>query len=105
MKTRTATSSNQWWRCRGRTSTATVPDGVWNLLGHRFFVMRGVLVVLVEKREHELEHALIDAAALVNPELALERVSGTTALAMVRWPPALPMSLNQRRTKSPALRE
>ena len=26
-------------------------------------------------------------------------------LGMVRWPPALPMSLNQRRTKSPAFRE
>ena len=35
-------------------------------------VLRLTLVVFVEEGEHELEHALVDAAAFVGPELPLE---------------------------------
>ena len=33
------------------------------------------------------------------------RAIGTTALAIARWPPALPMSAKKRRTNSPAFFE
>ena len=40
-----------------------------------------------------------------SPNFCRKRSIGTTALAIARWPPALPMSPNQRFTNSPALRE
>ncbi len=39
------------------------------------------------------------------PYFSRNALIGTTALAIARWPPALPMSREERRTNSPAFFE
>src|SRR5260221_7110372 len=47
----------------------------------------------------------VSAGPSRSPYLAWKRSSGTTALAIARWPPADPIPANHRFTNSPALRE